>query len=132
MNNQEAVGLCRVVKALCPHQAIDEHTPDMWGLVLSDIRFEDAKTAVVNLAKRAPFIAPAEIVAEVKRIREKRLAETPEPSPPDGLSAVEYVKWLRAERAAIADGNPPPPMPAIEAPRRDMRPLRDTFKEVGA
>lgn len=130
MNHQEAVVACRVVKAVCPHQAVDEATPDMWGLVLADVRFEDAKEAIINLAKRAPFIAPAEVIAEVKRIREKRLAEHPEPPPPDGLTAAEYTEWLRRTRKAIGDGNPPE-VAALEAKPRDMAAIGSTFQTIG-
>lgn len=110
----------------------DEDAAKAWAAMLDGVRFEDCRVAVVEHYKgSSEWLMPSKIRADVKRIREKRLAETPEPSPPDGLSATEYVKWLRQERAAIADGNPPPPMPALDARPRDMRPLRDTFKEVG-
>lgn len=129
MNHQEAVGLCRIVKAVCPHQAIDEATPDMWGPVLAHIRFVDAKEAIVNLARTSPFISPAEIVAEVKRIRAKRLADHPEPTPPDDLTPVETIEWLRATRAAIADGNPPEVLAVDAKPRPVCEALARTFRQ---
>lgn len=129
MNKQEAATVCRVVRTLCPAQKFDEQTPDMWGIVLVDTRFEDAKLAVANLGKVQAFIAPAEIIAEVKRIREKRLADHPEPTPPDGLSPCEYQRWLKDVRRQIADGNPPEP-PAQLSRERDMRSLRTAFQTI--
>lgn len=104
MTPVEAVSLCRVVRAICPQQAMDELTPDAWGLVLEQTRFEDAKEAVVNLGKRQPFIAPSEVVAEVKRIRRDRIAVHPPIAPPDGLTDVEYGAWLRETNRRIGDG----------------------------
>ena len=46
MTPTEIVGLVRLVKALCPSQAIDEYTPDAWHLVLDDITVADAKAIV--------------------------------------------------------------------------------------
>lgn len=107
MNPTEAVGLCRFVKAACPQQAIDEATPDAWGLLLADVRFEDAKAAVVNLARRQPFVAPAEIVAEVKRIRAERIRRFGHPVPPPELAddPTREQEWMREAYKQIGDGS---------------------------
>lgn len=59
--------LTRYVKACCPQQAIDEYTPDAWHDLLGNLGLADCRAAVAAVAKRQPFVAPAEIIAEVKR-----------------------------------------------------------------
>ena len=108
MNPAECLILCRFVKAACPQQAIDEYTPDAWSLLLEHVRLEDAKLAVVAITQRSPFCAPAEIIAEVRRIRGKRIAEAGEPTPPAELEGkdAETRAWLRAEKRRLGDGEP--------------------------
>lgn len=105
MNAQEAALLCRYVKAACPQQAIDQFTPTAWADLLSDIRLEDAKLAVKAVVSRQPFIAPAEIRAEVKRIRGKRIDDHPPLVPPPGLDDAQERAWLVLARSHIGDGN---------------------------
>lgn len=129
MNHAEAVVLCRFTKSVCPHQQFDQYTPDAWALVLADVRLEDAREAVVEVARRQPFVAPAEIITEVKRIRSKRIDDygpiTPPPElDPDDTAA--YRDWWVSAQRAIADGNPPP-RPA-ELPARPMRQIEGTFR----
>lgn len=73
MNAQEAINVCRYVRAACPQQAMDEFTPQAWADLLGDVRYEDAQEAVRVLVKRQPFVAPAEIRNEIKSISRKRL-----------------------------------------------------------
>jgi hypothetical protein len=122
MTPAEAITLCRMVKALCPQQAFDSYTPDAWALVLADVRLQDAKDAAVAVARRQPFVAPSEIIAEVKRIRGERIARHGELVPPEDLdpdNTEAYASWLRDARQAIGDGVDPPPVP--ELAKRDMR-----------
>lgn len=104
MNANEALLLCRYVRACCPQQAIDEYTPTAWADLLDDIRLDDAKVAVRTLASKQPFIAPAEIRAEVRRIRSKRVAQHPVLTPPPDLTALETRRWLRDAQRRVADG----------------------------
>lgn len=132
MTPEEAVRICAFTSACCPAQKFDEFTPDAWGLILADIRFEDAKVAVVEIKKRSTWVDPSDIIAEVRKVRAKRIAEHGEIVPPADLdpdNVPEYVKWLRAAREAIGDGNPPPAVP--ELARRDMRQLEGVFKRPG-
>jgi hypothetical protein len=55
VNANEAIMLCRFVKAACPQQAIDEYTPDAWLILLEPFRYEDCKQAAVELARAEPF-----------------------------------------------------------------------------
>lgn len=135
MNATEAAALCRFAKAACPQQAIDEATPDAWALLLDDIRFVDAKTALVNVTRARPFVSPAEIRAEVTRIRGQRLTDFgPLPDPPAELSDADYPAWLREMRRRIADGEPVE-RPALPTPDVDHTARRDAildgaFQEV--
>lgn len=107
MNSKECLLLCRFAKAACPQQAIDEHTPDAWFLLLGDLRYEDAQEALVNVVKVKPFVAPAEIRAEVKKIRAARLSNFGTiPDPPAEVAAdpSRFHPWLTATKRAIADG----------------------------
>lgn len=106
MTPSETVLLARYVKACCPQQAIDEYTPDAWHDLLGDLTLTDCRAAVAAVAKRQPFVAPAEIRGEVKRIREDRLARTPLPAPPAELAddPERYKRALAVNLGRIADG----------------------------
>jgi hypothetical protein len=85
---------------------MDRYTPDAWHELLGDLSLEDCKQAVTNVAKRQPFVAPAEIRAEVRAIREERLNRTPVPPPPAELldDPAAYQRELLRSQKAIADG----------------------------
>lgn len=61
--------LTRYVRACCPQQAMDEFTADAWHDLLGDISLDDARAAVVVVARRQPFVAASEIRTEVRRAR---------------------------------------------------------------
>lgn len=106
MSPDETLKLCRIARGMCPQQAFDEYTPDAWHLLLAEARLEDALMALTNLARRQPFVAPSEILAEVKKIRAKRLELHPPLTPPaefDGDPAKTNA-WLRDARRRVADG----------------------------
>ena len=102
MTPPETVLLTEYVRACCPQQAIGEYTPDAWHDLLGDLSLADCREAVVAVAKRQPFVAPAEIRAEVRKIREDRLARTPLPAPP--ADPERYREVLAANVARVADG----------------------------
>ena len=109
MTPEETLVLTRYVKACCPQQAIDKYTPDAWHDLLGDLSLEDCRAAVVTVAKRQPFVAPAEIRAEVRRIRDERLdAGEKFLDPPSGLDGPAYQQWLINARRRIADGTDRP------------------------
>lgn len=110
MNPSETVMLARYVKALCPQQKFDEYTPDAWHDVLGDFSLVDARTAAAAVARRQPFVSPAEIIGEIKRQRGARAdsfqgpglpAEIPDADPDD---VPAYLAALRAQRTRAADG----------------------------
>ena len=111
MTPQETVLLTAYVKACCPQQAIGEYTPDAWHDLLGDLLFADCREAARNVGMRQPFIAPAEIRAEVREIRAERLrsAGDLEAMIPRELAdnPVAYRDWLQKAHQAIADGGSP-------------------------
>ena len=111
MNELEAVKLARYVRALCPQQKFDEYTADAWGDVLESYEYDACKKAVARLAMNQPFIAPAEIIHEVRRERRSRLQNFQyEPEPGDD-NPLEYLRRLRAQIADVADGHRPAQLP---------------------
>lgn len=134
MSPEEAFRLCRMVKALCPAQSIDELSPDGWALVLRDDRYTDAEQALAQLAREQEFIHVSHIVGRMKRIRRDRvLAFGTLPDPPSDLDPNDtdaYSRWLVATTRAIADGTLEPPQ-AVKGPKRDViRELGQIGKEI--
>ena len=99
MTPQETVLLTAYVKACCPQQAIGEYTPDAWHDLLGDLRLDDCREAAAAVAKRQPFVAPAEIRAEVRKIRDDRLARTPLPPPAAELAAI--AAWISVVSSVV-------------------------------
>lgn len=119
MTREETVLLCRYVRACCPQQAIDQYTPDAWYDLLGDLRLDDCRQAVKAVAQRQPFVAPAEIRAEVRRIREERIGPAgpglgPVPPPADPDDPKGYLAAMRAQQRAVGDGRLPRALPTGE------------------
>lgn len=105
MNTTEATRLCRGIASMAPAQRFDDETPAFWAVALTDTRYTDARDAAVTILRRQPFVAVADIVAEVRRIRLARLdgADQIEPNV-DPDSPALWVAEKRAILAAVADG----------------------------
>lgn len=73
MTEEEAVQIAEYVQAACPAQKFGEYTPDVWGEILAPYDVDEARTAVIVLAGRLRFIAPADIITEVKARRAERI-----------------------------------------------------------
>ena len=126
MTPEEAAVLSAYAEQCAPQQKFNEFTGDAWGDMLADIRFVDAKEAVIAITRRSPWVSPAEIIAEVKRIRAKRIAEFgPIPAPPaeelDPDNWRAFIEWQTATTKAIADGDLKPADLELDLPQRDMR-----------
>lgn len=121
MTPHETLQLTRYVKACCPQQAMDEYTPDAWHDLLGDLPLADCRAAVIAVAKKQPFVAPSEIRAEVRSIRDKRFQDAEIPAPPPELLD-DTDAWRAAVRAgniAAADGrDPEAAMQAIASQQR--------------
>ncbi len=117
MSAQEAVMLCRLAKAACPQQQFDQYTPDMWHELLGDLRFQDARDALVMVCKKQPFVSPAEIRDMVSEVRRERIIAFGYLRPPaeldDNWAAAQA--WLRETKRRIGDGELKPGDP-LEPP----------------
>lgn len=120
MDHSATVKLCRIIAGLIPQQAFEPQTPALWQPILAATRLDDAVAAVQALGGRVRYIAPVDILAEVRRIRGERLEHSDQLLPdvdPDDVPA-----WLAARRAglrALADGTITAP-PAAQG-QIDMR-----------
>lgn len=110
MTPDETVVLARYVRALCPQQKFDEYTPDAWHDVLGDFALADARSAAAAVARKQPFVSPAEIIDEIRKQRDERAAdfqgpglsaEVPDADPDDWRA---YMTALREQRTRAADG----------------------------
>jgi hypothetical protein len=132
----EAASLCKLAKSACPQQAIDEYTPDIWHPLLKDLRFEDARDGLIEVVKRQPFVAPAEIRAAAKRIRDDRIsAFGPLPNPPAEVEEDPnlYSPWMGELLRRIGDGElvaEPTPPPDLEQQERIAELVSGAFQEV--
>ncbi|MGW3825737.1 zinc finger domain-containing protein [Streptomyces sp. NPDC005071] len=110
MTPDETVVLARYVRALCPQQKFDEYTPDAWHDVLGDYPLAAARGAAAAVARRQPFVSPAEIIEEIRQSRSERAADIHGPglpaevpdADPDDVRA--YLAALRSQRTRAADG----------------------------
>ncbi|MGW6009667.1 hypothetical protein [Streptomyces sp. NPDC055210] len=73
MTEDEAVQIAEYVQAACPAQKFGEFTPDVWGEILAPYAVDEARAAVIAVARRQPFVAPAEIVTEIRARRAERI-----------------------------------------------------------
>lgn len=109
MTKREALLLTRKLTACCPQQAMDEYTPDTWFDLLKDLSYADCETAMFKVAKRQPWVSPAEIRQQLAETRRARLRQAELPDPPPELTddPVAYLAALRAAATAIGDGRDP-------------------------
>jgi hypothetical protein len=112
MKPEETVVLARYVRALCPQQRFDEYTPDAWHDVLGDLPLDGARTAAATVARRQPWVSPAEIIAEYEQRRTTAAvdiqgpglpAEIPDADPDD---VPAYLAAVREQRHRGAEGQP--------------------------
>ncbi|MFE3202157.1 hypothetical protein [Embleya sp. NPDC059237] len=119
MDEVEAVDLVRWVQALCPQQHIDRLTGEAWFDVLEPFDFEECKAAATACAREKPFVAPAEIIAEVRRVRAERLGSwVYEPAPGEDVEG--YFERRRAQAAAVASGRSVPEIAPASGPRLQL------------
>ncbi|MGW6461021.1 zinc finger domain-containing protein [Streptomyces sp. NPDC055078] len=109
MTEEEAVQIAEYVAAACPAQKFGEYTPDVWGEILAPYAVDEARAAVIAIARRQPWISPAEIVTEIKERRAERieLANVVYDGTP-GETGAESAASVRALITAAADGRTPP------------------------
>ncbi|MGW3847142.1 zinc finger domain-containing protein [Streptomyces fagopyri] len=109
MTQDEAILLLEYVSAACPAQRIGEHTPDVWGELFEPYALDEARAAVLVVARQQPFVAPADVIAEVKARRAERieLANIMVDGDPT-LTGAESAAALREIIRAAGDGRTGP------------------------
>jgi hypothetical protein len=121
MSPDETVMLARYVRALCPQQKFDEYTPDAWHDVLGDYTLLECRSAAAEMARRQPFVSPAEIIGVIRQRRGDNARDIQGPglpaavpdADPDDVQA--YLAAVRNQRTRAADG--------LELKPRDMKAL---------
>ncbi|MFE9906453.1 zinc finger domain-containing protein [Streptomyces achromogenes] len=105
MTEEEAVQIAEYVAAACPAQKFGEYTPDVWGEILAPYQVDEARAAVIAVARRQPFVSPAEIVTEIRERRAERieLANIVYDGDPDETGA-QSAAALREIIRAAGDG----------------------------
>lgn len=89
------------------NRKIDEtgDTAKAWAAILDDIRFDDARVALIEHFKTSTeYLMPVMIRTAVKRMRKKRIDDHPPLTPPPDLTPLETIDWLKAARRRIGDG----------------------------
>lgn len=123
MTPTEVVMLTGYLRAHFPSQPVDEYTTEALEELLAPYPAADCRKAVLNIAERGEhWCSPTDVKAEVRRIREKRIADYGPIEPPAGLdpdNVVGYQRWLSSMHKGIADGTVTPP-PAVEYTGRDV------------
>lgn len=130
MNRRESVQLVRYVRALCPSQKIDEFTPDAWFDILAGYGLEECRIACAALAVRQPYIAPSEIITEVRKARRERL-ENFQYEPPVDEQDPKYIQRLRGQLRAVASGAVPAPTAAPMLTGGPHKDIEDRFAAIG-
>lgn len=70
MTNEDMIKLCRYIKAACPAQQFDEHTPMVWAdMTPGWLTIDDARQAVIAVKQRQPFVDISDVIAEAKKSR---------------------------------------------------------------
>ncbi|MEQ7847740.1 hypothetical protein [Nocardioides kribbensis] len=117
MNPQEAAALLGVAASF-DNRKPDPDAATAWSVALRDVRFVDARDAVVaHYSRTSDWLMPAHVIHGVKAIRRNRLLEHPPITPPD-LEEAETRAWMRAMTQRIADGEVIDP----EAARGELKP----------
>jgi len=103
MTPTEAAALLAIAAAYDNRQPNPE-TAQAWALALDGLRFEDCRDAIVrHFQTSTDWVMPPHVIAEVKRIRSKRITDHPPLTPPPGTEA-EQRTWLAEARRRIGDG----------------------------
>lgn len=83
----------------------NEEAAVAWSHALAGVRFVDARDAVVeHYRTSSEWIMPAQVIAAVRRVRSKRIADHAPLLPPPGLDDEQERRWIREARWRIGNG----------------------------
>lgn len=108
MTPAEASALLTIASGF-DNRRVDPDVARSWAVALEDVRFEDAREAVVaHYRATRNWMMPADVLDRVKRTRAARIAAgEAELIPPPELSELETRAWMHAARRALGDGRSP-------------------------
>lgn len=116
MTLDQTTDLVRLIRSLCPAQAIDEHTAEAWQPVLADVTPIDATRAIYAIARNHDagplFIDPRQILNQIRKTKADTYERTPPQTPPP-TNPQQYLQWTRSGGRGIACNNDD--VPAIES-----------------
>ncbi|MEU3605344.1 hypothetical protein AB0E83_07760 [Streptomyces sp. NPDC035033] len=124
----ETAQLVALVAAVWPSMHLEDTTTDAWHLLLADLDVADVRAAVTRLGRERSRVDAADIRAEVRAIREERLARNPLPLPDsDPDDPRRYRAELLELVTAIASGRRVERIPAAPTvpPARPAGPKHD-------
>lgn len=113
MTPTECVRLCKIVRAVAPAQKFEPETPDAWFPILAPFPLDEMLAAVAVVGQERPFIAPADLVQQVRKARRE-------------AAAVRRAE-IEADPSLLPDADPDDPAAYLEALRGGrMRPVQST------
>jgi hypothetical protein len=115
------------------NRKLDETVAVAWHAIIGDLDFTDCCHVVRDhYARSRDWLMPADIRDGVRRLRNDRLARTPDPVPAiDPDRPREFIHAVRETRRAIADGqHPPPERLRLEGARGLPDGFVETFRDV--
>ena len=106
MTPTEAAALLAIAAAF-DNRKPDADAAQAWALALDGLRFEDCREAIVaHYRSSSEWLMPSKVIAEVKRIRSKRITDFGPYDVPDHLEdSRQYAEFIRATNRRIADGD---------------------------
>src|SRR5690349_10856427 len=107
MNTQEAAALLAIAAAF-DNRKPDPDAAKAWSVALDGFRFEDCRDVIVaHYRATTEWLMPHHVIAGVRKIRDTRLRQAGDLTPPPGLDPIETVAWLAEAERRVADGDAP-------------------------
>ncbi|MFF4989657.1 hypothetical protein ACFY19_20860 [Streptosporangium saharense] len=104
MTPTETVKFVHRLADLFPTFRYEAGTPDAWHKAgLAFVTPADASAAAINLARRQTFISLADLIGEIRRIRDERISAEPIPDPGTADPQL-YKERVRAAVTRLGDG----------------------------
>jgi hypothetical protein len=104
MTPQEAAALLTVAAAY-DNRKPDADSAQAWALALDGLPFLDCRDAIVaHYRVSSEWLMPSKVIAAVRQVRNKRIAEAGDLTPPRGLTDDQERAWLLDARRRIGDG----------------------------
>jgi hypothetical protein len=104
MTPAEAAALLAVAAAF-DNRKPDADAAQAWSLALDGLRFHDCRDVIVTHYQRSgDWLMPHHVISGVRRLRDKRIAEAGDLTPPANLSTAATIAWLKDAKRRIGDG----------------------------